>query len=337
MAKQFDYYDDWQSEPVCCPTCGWTGTFESGKVEFSRDLADGSCPRCDVDSPILVTVRFPTPQESEPAPEQFTEAQWALYLQRKKWWERFERLRLAAPEQLPDIAGDELILTWDLVGDGGEQWTEISCGPQPVWREPAVWEGYARFIEIAQILHQRYGHRIKDLAPTQRSRLFLLGDQIRAIRLVAEARRDLERTPPTFQTDAAKNMYPFWRGDSIKTEERSQSRATRLLLHQTTYELAKCAFLRQMDTMKTGDEIMVILGGFGAGRGWALDPTHAESDARDIMRRSNVIWDSAAERNATEGPWIQKEAESRGLKVNYLWVNADMESRWADLQQGILL
>jgi hypothetical protein len=46
IAKQFAYYDDWKSEPLECPKCGWKGTFEEGGVEAHRELMDSSCPRC---------------------------------------------------------------------------------------------------------------------------------------------------------------------------------------------------------------------------------------------------------------------------------------------------
>jgi hypothetical protein len=190
MAKRFSYYEDWKNEPLYCLKCGWTGTFESGEVELYTELMDCSCPRCSwPDSRILAIVTYPTLEETDANLDRLTDAERESFLQNKKWWERFERLCLVVPDQLPDLPGDKLILTWDFVEDErGEQWTKILCGRQMVWREPAVWEGCERFVEIVQILQQRYGHRVKDLAPTQRSKLFLLGDQNRAVSVVAEAR-----------------------------------------------------------------------------------------------------------------------------------------------------
>jgi hypothetical protein len=55
-----------------------------------------------------------------------------------------------------------------------------------------------------------------------------------------------------------------------------------------------------------------------------------------MKNRSKVVWDSAGDQNATENPWIQKEAESRGLKVNYVFVHADPYSQWAHPERGVV-
>mgnify|MGYP001394807420 CR=1 FL=1 len=52
--------------------------------------------------------------------------------------------------------------------------------------------------------------------------------------------------------------------------------------------------------------------------------------------RSKAVWDSAGDQNATENPWVQKQAEARGLKVNYVYVHADAETQWGHPERGIL-
>ena len=45
-----------------------------------------------------------------------------------------------------------------------------------IFSEPARWEEYERYEEVAEILKLKYGHRIKDLLPTLESEYYLCGD-----------------------------------------------------------------------------------------------------------------------------------------------------------------
>jgi len=148
--------------------------------------------------------------------------------------------------------------------------------------------------------------------------------------------------PPTFGTDDAKDLHRAWKSDELSQEERSQNRATlNLALHQTANAVCKRAFVQHLDTMKPGEEIMVTVGGCGAGKGYAINSKDADGNpnvpqAAAIADRSAVIWDSAGDQNATENPWIQQEAERRGLKVNYVYVHADPENQWAHPERGVV-
>lgn len=82
-----------------------------------------------------------------------------------------------------------------------------------------------------------------------------------------------------------------------------------------------------LDTLKRGDELLVTCGGCGSGKGFALKMI---PKAKEMKARSKGVWDSAGDQSATENPWIQEEAEHRGLKVNYLYVHADPKVQWAD-------
>ena len=70
-----------------------------------------------------------------------------------------------------------------------------------------------------------------------------------------------------------------------------------------------------------------------SGKGFALKHV---PQAMEMKKSSAVVWDSAGDQNATENPWIQKEAEARGLKVNYLYVHADPETQWAHPERGVV-
>ena len=140
--------------------------------------------------------------------------------------------------------------------------------------------------------------------------------------------------PPTFGTDDAKVLSDAWSGKNLTLEQRSQNRATlNLPLHQTANAVTKRAFVQHLDTMEPGQEIMVTVGGCGAGKGYALKNV---PQAMAVKKKSNVVWDSAGDQNATENAWIQGEAEKRGLKVNYVHVHADPFNQWAHPERGVV-
>ena len=138
--------------------------------------------------------------------------------------------------------------------------------------------------------------------------------------------------PKVFGTDDAKVLTDAWGGHDPVA--RSVNRATlNLPLHQTANAIAKRAFVQELDSLSKGDEIMVTVGGCGAGKGYALKNV---PQALAVKNKSKVVWDSAGDQNATENPWIQKEAEKRGLKVNYVYVHADPKNQWAHPERGVV-
>lgn len=140
--------------------------------------------------------------------------------------------------------------------------------------------------------------------------------------------------PPTFGTDDAKVLTNVWSDPNMSPEQRAINRATlNTPLHQTANAIAKRAFVQHLDTLQPGDELMVTVGGCGAGKGYALKNV---PDALDMKGRSKAVWDSAGDQNATENTWIQKEAEKRGLKVNYVFVHADAKTQWAHPERGVV-
>lgn len=139
--------------------------------------------------------------------------------------------------------------------------------------------------------------------------------------------------PPTFATDDAKALSPVWGHPLLPQSEQAQNRALyNIPLHATANAIAKRAFLEHLDTLKPGDELLVTNGGCGAGKGYVLKNDEL---AKGLKANSKAIWDSAGDQNATENPWIQKEAEARGLKVNYLYVHADPKEQWAG-ERGVV-
>jgi hypothetical protein len=94
---------------------------------------------------------------------------------------------LTAPDQLPDLPGETLILTWDQIDAD----STVLQGDRVLWRERTGWDVYERFEEIAGILKQRYGKRLVDIVPTPRSLYALYGDSTAANFHVAFVRQSL--------------------------------------------------------------------------------------------------------------------------------------------------
>lgn len=140
--------------------------------------------------------------------------------------------------------------------------------------------------------------------------------------------------PPTFGTDDAKVLHPAWHDDNLSPQERSQNRATlNTPLHQAANAIAKRAFIQHLDTLKPGDEVLVTVGGCGAGKGYALKNV---PEALAMKQRSKAVWDSAGDQNATENSWLRKELKKRKLKGNFLFVHADPFQQWADPVKGVV-
>jgi hypothetical protein len=177
-AKVYAYFDGYRGETFQCPCCSWTGGFEQVEREQYRDLLDGSCPQC---GKMLIVVSFPTAEEIRKAAAAGNEeAQQMLPMvkQREDLDAAFEHDGLMSADQLPDLAGNELEFEWDQEQDGEKNVTIIRCGEAVIWNEPAFYEGWPRFNQVKEILKARYGSRFKSLRPTERSELYLFGDDL---------------------------------------------------------------------------------------------------------------------------------------------------------------
>lgn len=177
-AKWYSYFDGYRSETFHCPRCSWTGGFEQLEQEQYRDLFDGSCPQC---GKMLIIVSFPTLKEiREAAAGGNEEALQMLPMvkQQEGLDAAFERDGLKSADPLPDLAGNELEFEWDQEQDGEKNLTIIRCGEAVIWKEPAFYEGWPRFNQVKEIIKARYGSRFKSLKPTERSELYLFGDDL---------------------------------------------------------------------------------------------------------------------------------------------------------------
>ncbi len=181
MAKHFNGYDNWKQDRFECPECGWAGFGRDLSEEYYDQLYDGSCPKCDK---ILAIISYPSigltkKLAAEGHPEALTELDFAL--QREAFLERLEARDSTQP-RFPRLWGIRLKFVWDFETekvDGDHHWV-VRCGDRLVWREIAAYGDWRRFNEIKALLKNKYGWRFVSLTPTEASKLYLYGDDLRA-------------------------------------------------------------------------------------------------------------------------------------------------------------
>jgi hypothetical protein len=188
-ARQFNYFDDYETPVLECSKCGWKGTFRQGFVDYYSELMDSTCPNCKIsDAPILAIVSYPTLAEARANSDRPAIRDWVQQIETGT--KSFEEQKLRTPEQLPEISADSFTLVWDFESDEhcDNPRTVIKHEGTAIFSEPARWEEYERYEEVAEILKVKYGNRIKDLLPTLRSEYYLCGDSGRSYDFVDQVR-----------------------------------------------------------------------------------------------------------------------------------------------------
>lgn len=172
-----------------CTNCDWVGFGSALEVgELFDDLAEFSCPPCGA---TLLLVQDPTLEEWRANWGQLNDAQRRHVEAAERFHSQFQQEKLRGPEDLPDISNPTFFLKWDFSDDGDSSRTVIRLGDQVIFSEPAVFEGYERFAEVARILKSKYGSQLTDVIPTERSHLYLYGDKLSAPDFVRDTRHIL--------------------------------------------------------------------------------------------------------------------------------------------------
>jgi hypothetical protein len=106
--------------------------------------------------------------------------------------------KLHSIEQLPEIDLDHIVLVWDADRNGHEN-TElhteivIRCGDREIYRGPSSWEYYDYFIDACKVLCRKYGDRLHDVIPTERTFNAMWGDKLRAPEIVEGMRERIRK------------------------------------------------------------------------------------------------------------------------------------------------
>ena len=190
--RHFNYLENWKTEPLHCDVCGWDGTFQQGLTELYSDLMDCHCPQCPGGThTMLAIVSFPTLEEAVEKRDQLPPEEQEHLDRSLSFRHRFAALKLRSPHLLPAIDVPSFVLHWDIEGEEPDCYTVIRHGERIIAREPALFEGLHRYIEVAKLLRRRYGMALRDLVPTEASENYLWGDDLRAPETIDEARRKI--------------------------------------------------------------------------------------------------------------------------------------------------
>lgn len=92
-------------------------------------------------------------------------------------------------ETLPEIAADHIVLIWDQ--DLANHEIVIRFGERELHRESAGWEYYDYFMESCKAMRRKYGNRLYDVVPTERTYQSLWGDKLSAPEMIEEFRKRL--------------------------------------------------------------------------------------------------------------------------------------------------
>jgi hypothetical protein len=180
------FTEEWMKKEYTCSGCSWSGTGgESTRgLLFREKFIELTCPTC---SEFLDVLILPAEKGCAHSLEGLSEEQLKAKAEEKEQERQYREKCLSVADQLPNLPDGEITLSWDMEQDQ----TQIRNGEAVIWSEPAVYEGFDRFEQIALILKEKYGNRLKDLVPTDRSKLFLYGDYEPSLAFLIKLRKEL--------------------------------------------------------------------------------------------------------------------------------------------------
>ncbi len=180
------YYEGWKEKGYACGECDWKGSGADcsyGRLHRQMFL-DLNCPSCMA---FLDLIIFQDPATIEKDVTKLTDEQKKALQEQQEQMRLHRESTLQAADQLPEIEDADFTLVWDQV----EGETQIKKGDTVIWSEPLAYEGFDRYERVALILKEKYGSRVTDLAPTDRSLLFLHGDYAPSIDYIKKVRKEL--------------------------------------------------------------------------------------------------------------------------------------------------
>ena len=155
MSSYYKY--KWQS--YHCDSCGWEGLgSEADENDEIDSFIDLSCPKCYRS---MDCISFPT---SEEVLEFGAEDEKAHETQRQEFISKVHALRLKDASQLPDISADKIIVTLreEVQATDEEGDIVLLWDGKEIWREMRTYEYYERYLELGEMLKEKYEERLVD-------------------------------------------------------------------------------------------------------------------------------------------------------------------------------
>lgn len=180
------YYDNWKTDEFNCKACNWRGSGSSLILgELYDELLELNCPACNA---CVTHIMYPTTEESRANWDKLSDAERHQVEMIERRIANFADRKLRDMTPLPDLNTNSFVLHWDCLDASYDSETLILFGETVIFREPATYENYNRFIKVAELLKARYGNALCDLIPTTRSKTYLYGDCMSSLDTVAMAR-----------------------------------------------------------------------------------------------------------------------------------------------------
>jgi len=180
--KRVFSYDDDKDNVITCQSCDWEGTLRNLDWDsFDDNGCIYECPKC---WSYIATVLHPTQDKVNNLGLEEDKTKFGTH---QEFLDSVNKSQLKSIDQLPEIHNDPLIITWDC----DEEFIYIKHGDIVLWTEVATYQHYERFIEVGQLLKEKYRHRLKDIVPTPRSSIYLYGDRLSSPDYVNRFRKEL--------------------------------------------------------------------------------------------------------------------------------------------------
>lgn len=177
-------YFTYEKEKFTCKNCNWSGLGNEALVgEYFNAGFEIDCPNCGGTLPGLIG--FTSLEETVLKGNEYEKkrAQEQILLR-----ERFRAARLENAEQLPDIEGENLTFHMSEADEGDDEILIFKYEGQEVWREMCYYEYYERYIEIAEIMIEKYGSKLKDIVPKVNG-IYFYGDTLKSPAVIKEFRK----------------------------------------------------------------------------------------------------------------------------------------------------
>jgi len=176
-------YYKYKTQDYTCKKCRWIGTgeqTEDGEI-ICGDSFEVNCPRC---YNLLDIVIFPTLDEML---KYGTKDDKQRARVRQEFLNTVREKELKASVQLPDIDENEIIIT--LCEENSN--IVLFWNDNEIWREIRTYEYYTRYLQLGEILKEKYGERLADFKTEYT--LYLGGDSLSAFDEVRKFRKSLKK------------------------------------------------------------------------------------------------------------------------------------------------